>query len=91
MSRSPISIRIADAEFFGCICAKRGIKVLINTHSPYMLRALRHFEKKSDKEGLCSFYQMIEGPNGYVADPVTNKVDVLFQDLFAPFEKIMRD
>ena len=83
--------QVAVAEFLVSICAKRGIKVLINTHSPYMLRALRHFEKKSAKEGLCSFYQMIEGPNGYVADPVTNKVDVLFQDLFAPFEKIMRD
>ena len=83
--------QVAVAEFLVSLCVKRGIRVLINTHSPYMLRALRHFEKKSGKEGVCAFYQMIEGPNGYVANPVTNKVDVLFQDLFAPFEEIMRD
>ena len=83
--------QVAVAEFLVSLHIERGIKVLINTHSPYMLRALRHFEKKSGRNDVCAFYQMIEGPKGFVADPVTNKVDVLFQDLFAPFEMIMRD
>lgn len=83
--------QVAVAEFLVSLCVKRGIKVLINTHSPYMLRALRHFEKKNDRNGVCAFYQMIEGPDGYIADPVTNRVDLLFQDLFAPFEEVMRN
>ncbi len=83
--------QVAVAEFLVSLHIERGIKILINTHSPYMLRALRHFENKSGRKDACSFYQMIEGPDGYIADPVTHKVDVLFQDLFAPFEEIMRD
>ena len=82
--------QVAVADFLVSLCNRRGIKSLINTHSPYILRAFRHFENKYGKRGMCSFYQMVNGKDGYRANPVTDKVDILFQDLFAPFEEIMR-
>ncbi len=82
--------QVAVAEFLVVLCHRRGIKSLVNTHSPYMLRAFRHFEKKYGVKGTCSFYQMVNGKDGYYANPVTDQVDILFQDLFAPFEEIMR-
>lgn len=69
---------------------KRGVKVLVTSHSPYLIEALN---KYSQQEGLIEktkFYlaEKIENGNSIIKDKTKDK-DEIFEKLSKPFEKLI--
>ena len=70
--------------------ADYGFHILINTHSPYMLQALKHFAEKNGNMSVVKFYLAEKEADGMVVmKDVTANLDPVFRSLAEPFNKIM--
>lgn len=65
------------------------LKIFLNTHSPYFVRAVDTYSKRHCIESRCHFYRTVEQENGlYRTEDVTNETEKIFRDLYLPFEEI---
>ncbi len=63
---------------------KNGVKVVVNSHSPYMIEALQRY---SDKENVNSnFYLAEDGSIGKVEDSNSKTLSKIFSKLSEPFD-----
>ena len=70
----------------GALHKKLSVKILINTHSPYFLKAVK-FYSANEGVGGVQFYQMIREPDGplYLTSCCTGNTNGIFQAMYKPF------
>ena len=77
------------AEVLVILHKELGLKVFLNTHSPYFVRAMETFSARHDIAERCHFYRTTEGENGlYRVEDVTTETEKIFRDLYLPLEEI---
>ena len=69
---------------------ENGVKVLVTSHSPYLIEAINKYSKKSKIEKNVKFYLSESKNNGNVLVlDKTNDKDEIFDKLSKPFEKLV--
>lgn len=81
--------QVKFAGFLVLLCRDLGVRLLLNTHSPYFLQAVWKFTRKTRMEGR--FYNMIQGdsPDSFRTDDVSSNIDCVFRDMSAPFDNLI--
>lgn len=82
--------QVKFARMIVALYKKLSVKVLINTHSPYFLKAVEFYSLKDDVNGV-RFYQMVRETDGplYRTFCRTGDTNEIFQTMYKPFEDIM--
>lgn len=77
------------AEIIVLLNKEFGMNVLLNTHSPYFLRAIQVYSAKYEISDVCKFYmsEIDEKGGNYITD-VTENVDKIFAKLSKPLQKL---
>jgi len=65
-----------------------GVYVLVSTHSPYMIEALKHYSDKLQQEKITNFYLGNAGEHGTVFSDVTQDLNPLFKLLAMPMQRL---
>ena len=84
--------QIKYAEILILISKELGVKILLNSHSPYLIRAMEVYRKNYDYEENIKFYTLTdctEGKSKKIVD-VTNNLNQIFDKLIEPYE-ILRE
>ena len=68
-----------------------GVKVLLNTHSPYFLKTIEYYAEKEKVDGSTNFYLMKKEHDGplYNVEGCTGNTNVIFETMYEPFKEIM--
>lgn len=70
--------------------SKAGIPILVSSHSPYFIQAVRYFAQKCEMEKYVSYYLAEEQENGLSRmDDVTDDLNRLFYKLAQPMNEII--
>lgn len=70
--------------------AKRGIPVVISTHSPYFIQGVRYFSAKHEMEKFTNYYLAEEQDNHLsILKEVTHDLNLVFSKLAEPLKEIM--
>ena len=70
--------------------AQRGIPVLLSSHSPYFIQAIRFYSHKTSLQDYVRFYMAEEQSDGLsVIEDVSNDLNRVFAKLAAPMNGIM--
>lgn len=70
--------------------AKRGIPVVISTHSPYFIQGVRYFSAKHEMENFTNYYLAEEQENHLsILKEVTHDLNLVFSKLAEPLKEIM--
>lgn len=77
------------AEIIVLLNREFGVNILLNTHSPYFLRAIQVYSAKYERSDVCKYYMSEIGEMGkaYITD-VTDNVDKIFAKLSKPLQKL---
>lgn len=77
------------AEIIVLLNREFGVNILLNTHSPYFLRAIQVYSAKYETSDVCKYYLSEIGERGkaYFTD-VTDNVDKIFTKLSIPLQKL---
>lgn len=62
-----------------------GLHILVNTHSPYFMRAIEVYSAKNNIADRCRYYQTENTPDGAIAKDVTMSTDEIYKKLSNPF------
>jgi len=82
--------QVRFAEFLVMVQKELGIKLLLNTHSPYFLKAIETSTKKYGMHKDAHYYFMREGEGGgTVSDEITDDLSVAYETLYKPLAEIM--
>lgn len=65
-----------------------GVYVLVSTHSPYMIEALKHYSDKLQQEKITNFYLGSAGEHGTIFSDVTQNLNPLFKLLSMPMQRL---
>ncbi len=69
-----------------------GIKILINTHSPYFLRAIEYYSDEKMILNKCKFYYMKNNENMQSESiDKTNSLDDIYDDMATTLDKLVDD
>jgi hypothetical protein len=69
---------------------KNNISVIIASHSPYMIQALKHFSAESNIEQQTNFYYANPDKNGQsIFEDVTDNLNIVFQKLAEPLRDLV--
>ena len=92
--------QVKFAIFLVLLQKRLGVSILLNTHSPYFLRAISVYTKDSEVES--HFYRMIpdqgelkskdigeESLKSYHSDPVDGNLEDVFRDMARPFDNLI--
>jgi len=66
-----------------------GVYVLVSTHSPYMIEALKHYSEKLQQEKITNFYLGGAGEHGTIFSDVTQDLNPLFELLAKPMRRLL--
>ena len=80
--------QIKYAEILILISKELGVKILLNSHSPYLIRAMEVYRKTYNYEDNIKFYTLTdctEGKSKKIVD-VTNNLNKIFDKLIEPYE-----
>ena len=77
------------AEIIVLLNREFGVNILLNTHSPYFLRAIQVYSAKYERSDVCKYYLSEIGEMGkaYFTD-VTDNVEKIFAKLSIPLQKL---
>lgn len=77
------------AELIVLLNKEFGINILLNTHSPYFLRAIQVYSAKYETADECRYYmsELDEEKRASITD-VTDHVDIIFAKLSNPLQKL---
>lgn len=83
--------QVKFAEFLVLLNAKFAIRSLINTHSPYFLKAIRVYSDLLEIEEKCDYYMMVpDGEDGrFRTKDVSNDVEELFAEMSRPYARLI--
>lgn len=63
--------------------------ILLNTHSPYFLRAIQVYSAKHEISDICRYYLSDVREDGYAyIDDVTDNVDKIYAKLSRPLQQL---
>jgi len=65
-----------------------GVYVLVSTHSPYMIKALKHYSEKLQQEKITNFYLGNPSEHGTIFTEVTQDLNPLFKLLAMPMQRL---
>lgn len=83
--------QLSFAKFLVLLHARLDIRILLNTHSPYFLKAIEVYSDLFEQGDDCAFYNMTQtsGPQ-YDAECVTGqRIQEIFKSMSAPFSRLM--
>lgn len=77
------------AEIIVLLNLEFGVNILLNTHSPYFLRAIQVYSAKYERSDVCKYYlsELDKKGKAYITD-VTDNVDKIFAKLADPLQKL---
>jgi predicted ATPase len=76
------------AELLVLIQKHFNLHILLNTHSPYFLRAIQVYAGKNEIADKCKYYlAYLEGNDAYTRD-VTDDIEQIYDQLAQPFQKL---
>lgn len=82
--------QVRFAELLTLLLKELSIKVLINTHSPYFLKAIEMFSKKYNVSERTHYYFMENVSScGSVGREITSDLTVAYESLYTPLAKLM--
>ena len=82
--------QISFAKFLALLERRFDFKIFVNTHSPYFMRAIDVFSRDLQCPAeRKAFYRMVGEGTHFAADDVTANVNVVFEDLYRPLERVM--
>lgn len=83
--------QVSFAKFLVLINAKFDIRVLMNTHSPYFLKAVLVHSDRLERSQFCSYYNMVraEADVTYDAKSVNDCVDEVFRTMSEPYARLV--
>ena len=75
------------AELIVLLHKEFGMHILLNTHSPYFLRAIQVYSAEYEVSDMCKYYLSETGEEGeaYIND-VTNSIDKIYEKLSTPLQ-----
>ena len=76
--------QIKYAEFLILISKELGVKILLNSHSPYFIRALDIYGKEHEFQDFIKFYTLLQNTN-----KISTKITELNGDLSSIFKLLM--
>lgn len=76
------------AEILVLLHQKLGIRMLLNTHSPYFLRAIEIYLAEYELADAGKFYYMDEQDGEHICIDVTDRTEVIYQALYKPLENL---
>lgn len=81
--------QVEFASFLVFMAKRLGISVLLNTHSPYFLRAITVYSKAQGVLNRC--YCMTNDGNGdsYHTEDVSNNIERIYSEMAKPFHDLM--
>ncbi len=84
--------QIRFAEFLVLLNAKFNMRILINTHSPYFLKAISVYADRLERGEVCSYYNMVAENGGrmYLADDVSDRIEEIFRAMTVPYSRLVR-
>jgi predicted ATPase len=68
-----------------------GLHILVNTHSPYFMRAIEVYSANNNIADRCRYYQTENTDDGAIAKDVTMSTDDIYRKLSGPFVKLERE
>lgn len=81
--------QVLFAEVLVLLNKELHMKILINSHSPYFIRAIECKMAKYETLHTGKFYLMTEGAdNGFVTEDVTNNTERIYKELYEPLEEL---
>ncbi len=73
-----------------CLLVKHEIPVLLTSHSPYLIEALRYYSKEYNIERFTNYYLAERNDNGLVdIENVNENMNRVFHKLSEPFQKLL--
>lgn len=81
--------QVQFAHFLVLLSKRLNITLLLNTHSPYFLQAIRKYSKISEVKS--HYYNMTFDGNGdsFHTESVSDRIDVVFKTMSKPFNDLM--
>ena len=68
------------------LLVKNGVKVLVNSHSPYMIEALQRYSEKEKIEDKTNFYLAEDGIIGKIENSNSRTLSEIFEKLSEPYD-----
>ena len=66
---------------------KNGVKVVVNSHSPYMIEALKRFSEKENIEDKTNFYLAEEGYIKQIDNDNSKTLVEIYEKLSEPYDE----
>lgn len=84
--------QVSFAKFLVLLHARLDMRILLNTHSPYFLKAVEIYSDTLEQVDTCTFYNMTSTDRRqYETDCVTGRrVQEIFKSMSDPFARLMR-
>ena len=80
--------QLVFAELIVLLHKEFGMHVLLNTHSPYFLRAIQVYSAKHEVADRCKYYLAeMSGMHAFIED-VSENIDKIYQKLSIPLQKL---
>lgn len=79
------------AEIIVLIQKELSMHILLNTHSPYFLRAIEVYSAKHEIADKCNYYLSENNEQTSTFKNVTNHTDLIYQKLAAPLEELQQE
>ena len=76
-------LKLAEVIIF---LVKNSVKILVNSHSPYMIEALQKYSKKEQIEDKTNFYLAENGIIGKVENSNSRTLSEIFEKLSEPYD-----
>jgi len=67
---------------------KNGVKILVNSHSPYMIQALIKYARDEDIVDKSSFYLTRKDEDYVIIDNVNEELNKIFELLAEPMNEV---
>lgn len=76
------------AEIIVLLQKQFGMKILVNTHSPYFLEAIDVYARKHEVDENCKYYlTRVEKEVAYI-DDVTDEIEEIYEKMAEPFDEL---
>jgi len=80
--------QVRFADILVQINKRLGIKVVLNTHSPYFMRAVEVKLAENEQADKGRYYLMTESLDGFTAQNVTGMTECVYETMYQPLEDL---
>ena len=79
--------QVSFAIFLTALAQRMGVSLLLNTHSPYFMQAVKVYSREN--KVACKFYDMINDGDISRTKDVTESLDCVFRSMAEPFNDLI--